>query len=68
MKAQTERRLTDANMLTNPNGVISCLRPVTGKPNGVIKAEMENWSRSSSGFAKSNGVIYSAVLNIEYYI
>ena len=64
MKARSERRPTDANMLTNPNGVISCLRPATGKPNGVIKVEMEKLSRSNFGAAKSNGVIYSAVLNI----
>ena len=67
-KARSERRPIDANMLTTPNGVISCLRPVTIKPNGVIKVEMEKLSRSNFGAAKSNGVIYSAVSNIQYYI
>ena len=60
--------MTNAKMVTNPNGVILCLWPVTGKPNGVIKVEMEKLSRSNFGAAKSNGVIYSAVLNIYYYI
>ena len=64
MKARSQRRPTDANMLTNLGGVISCVRPVTGKPNGVVKVEMEKLSWSNFGAAKTNGVIYSALLNI----
>ena len=64
MKARSQRRPTDANMLTNLSGVISCVRAVIGKPNGVIKAEMEKLSWSNFGATKTNGVIYSAVLNI----
>ena len=51
-------------MLANLSGVISCVRAAIGKPNGVIKVEMEKLSWSNFGVAKANGVIYSAVLNI----
>ena len=64
MKARSQRRATDPNMLTNLGGVISCVRAVIGKPNGAIEAEMEKLSWSNFGATKTNGVIYSAVLNI----
>ena len=44
-------------MLTNLGGVISGVRPVTGKPNGVVKFEMEKLSWSNFGATKTNGVI-----------